>query len=126
MSEKFSLNSGFNWLIWSMDKPSQWEMKHSNLNIDSEVTWATPKSPDGSVMLYDIYKINYTWPMISTFAGQWDRVGGLTYSLTQFKYSRRGDLQGLHFSAVVAVRRWSSNSALRTLEQENNKRLYNF
>jgi hypothetical protein len=100
-----------------MDKPSQTEMQHSNLHIDSEVTWATPESPDGPVMLYDMYKVNYTWSMISTVAGQWDRVGGLTYTLTQFKYSRRGDLQGLVFNAAVAVRRWNSISALRALKQ---------
>jgi hypothetical protein len=109
-----------------MDKPSEREMQHSNLNIDSEVTWATPESPDGPVMLYDIYKINYTWPVISKFAGQWDRVGGLTYVLTQFKYSRRGDLQGLLFSTAVAVRRWNSISALRALKQEKVIELINF
>jgi hypothetical protein len=106
-----------------MDKPSQSVMQHFNLNIDSEVTWATPESPDGPVMLYDIYKVNCSWPMISTFAGQWDSVGGLTYSLTQLKYSRRGDLQGLLFSTAVAVR--SSNSALRALEQKTKKKFQN-
>lgn len=105
-------------MIWSRDKPSQTEMQHSNLNTDSEVTWATPESPNGPVMLYDIYKVNYTWPMISTFAGQWDKVGGLTHTLTQFKYSRRGDLQGQVFNTAVAVRRWNSITALRALKQE--------
>jgi hypothetical protein len=109
-----------------MDKPSWTEMQHLNLNIDSEVTWATPEPPDGSIMLYDIYKVNYNWPIMSTTAGQWDRIGGLTYTLTQFKYSRRGDLQGLPFNAAVVVRSWNSNSALRALEQEDNKRLPNF
>jgi hypothetical protein len=64
--------------------------------------------------------------VISTFAGKWDRVGGLTYILTQFKYSRRGDLQGLVFNTAVAVRRWKSISALRALKQGKVTKLINF
>lgn len=77
---------------------------HANLNVDSEVTWATRDRPDGPVMLYDVYKINYTWPVISTFSGQWDSVSGLVYHVNRSKYIRRGDLQGLLFHAAVSVR----------------------
>ncbi|KDR23341.1 hypothetical protein L798_05302 [Zootermopsis nevadensis] len=101
MSDKFLLNASFNWLIWSTDGLSG--MENVNLNIDSDVTWATPDTPRGLVLLYDVYKVNYTWPVISTLAGQWNRDNGLVYTLTQFKYLRRGDLQGLLFNAAVAV-----------------------
>jgi hypothetical protein len=114
MSDKFLLNASFNWLIWSTDKPS--DLEHANLNIDSEVTWATPDAPGGPVTLYDIHKVNCTWPVISTLAGQWDSGTGLVYTLAQFKYLRRGDLQGLLFNAAVAVRWCSSISALRALK----------
>jgi len=103
MSDKFLFNAGFIWLIWSTNQQPS-DLGHVNLNIDSEVTWATRGTPDGPVMLYDIYKINYTWPVISTFSGQWDSVSGLVYSLSRFKYLRRGDLQGLLFHAGVSVR----------------------
>jgi hypothetical protein len=91
-------------------------MEHANLNIDSEVTWATPAAPGGPVALYDVYKANYTWPVTSTPAGHWDSGSGLHYTLTQFKYSRRGNLQGLLFKAAVAVRTRESISALRALK----------
>jgi hypothetical protein len=119
MSGKYLLNASFNWLIWSTDEPSG--MEHANLNIDSDVTWATSDTPGGPVMLYDIYKVNYTWPVISTLAGRWDSGSGLVYTLTQFKYLRRRDLQGLLFNAAVAVRRWSSIPALRALKATRNK-----
>jgi hypothetical protein len=103
MSGKFLFNAGFNWLIWSTNQQPS-DLGHLNLNIDSEVTWATLGTPDGPVVLYDTYKINYTLPVISTFSGQWNSVSGLVYNLNSFKYLRRGDLQGLLFNAAVSVR----------------------
>jgi hypothetical protein len=114
VSNEYLLKDGFNWLIWSTDQPS--DMEHANLNVDSDVTWATRGTACNCVLLYDIYKVNYSWPVISTLAGQWDSSSGLVYTLTQFKYLRRADLRGLLFNAVVAVRRWGSMSALRALK----------
>ena len=103
MSDKMILNASFNWLVWSRDKFS--DLENANLNIDSEVTWATPENDTNFISLYDLYKINYSWPVTSIVAGTWDTTAGLQYSLPLFKYSRRADLQGVMFKAAVLVSR---------------------
>jgi hypothetical protein len=74
------------------------------LSIDTEITWAHPEDGVNQIALYDLYKINYSWPMNGTAAGHWDPDGGLNYTLTQPKYSRRRDMRGIVFTAGLAVR----------------------
>ncbi|KAJ9573982.1 hypothetical protein L9F63_008640 [Diploptera punctata] len=65
--------------------------------------WANPE-PDGSnIVLHDLYKINYSWPMNATLAGNWRPETGLKYTLKQHKYERRQDLKGIVFTAGLAV-----------------------
>lgn len=101
-SARRSLNGSYYWFIWSKKKyPS--EIETLNLSIDTEVTWAHAEAND-NIILYDLYKINYSWPINGTVAGHWDRGVGLNYNLTQFKYSRRQDMRGIVFTAGLAVR----------------------
>ncbi|PSN31406.1 hypothetical protein C0J52_26816 [Blattella germanica] len=86
MSDRFLLNASFNWLIWSKD-PAPSDLETCNLNIDSEVTWATPEM--STIKLFDLYKVNYTRPLISTPSGIWEKTNGLDYHLNEFKYLRR-------------------------------------
>ena len=85
--------------MWSEE--SYRNIKHVRLNVDSEFIWATPDK-HGRVVLYDIYKINYTWPLTVTPAGHWDTTG-LQYNITTFKYVRRENLQNLLFDTAIAV-----------------------
>jgi hypothetical protein len=74
------------------------------MNVDSEVTWATPDSSQQGIDLYDLYKVNFTWPIIATPAGHWARKNGLIYNLTRFKYLRRNNLHRLNFDTAIAVK----------------------
>jgi hypothetical protein len=71
------------------------------------MTWAHPEhEPDPDrIILHDLYKIHYSWPVNGTVAGHWDPTGGLNYNLTQFKYTRRQDMGGIVFTAGIAVRK---------------------
>jgi hypothetical protein len=102
-SARRSLNGSYYWLVWSKKKYAS-EIDTFNLSIDTEMTWAHPEADDNKVTLYDLYKINYSWPINGTAAGHWDPDVGLNYNLTQFKYSRRQDMRGIVFTAGLAVR----------------------
>jgi hypothetical protein len=56
------------------------------------------------VDLYDLYKINFTWPIVATPAGHWDQNGGLVYNITTFKYLRRDNLHRLNFDTAISVK----------------------
>jgi hypothetical protein len=53
--------------------------------------------------LYDLYKINYSWPLNGTPAGYWAPKQGISFNLTQYKYSRRKDLRGIVYKAAIVV-----------------------
>ncbi|KAJ9573975.1 hypothetical protein L9F63_008633, partial [Diploptera punctata] len=99
-SENSYLNGKHNWLLVSAE--SHTTIERSRLNVDSEVTWATP-GDNQTFHLYDLYKVNYTWPLITTDAGSWDTTSGLNYNLTTYKYKRRENLQELLFDCAIAV-----------------------
>lgn len=82
------------------------DVEYVRLRVDSEVTWATPDSSQQGVDLYDLYKINTTWPTITTSAGHWDRNDGLVYNITSFKYMRRDNLLRLNFDSTIAVKQY--------------------
>jgi hypothetical protein len=95
------------------------------------VTWATPDASQHGVDLYDLYKINTTWPTIATPAGHWDRKDGLIYNITSFKYLRRGNLHRLNFDSAIAVKQsrrfmegfrgftaWGTRTNLRTYHRQ--------
>jgi hypothetical protein len=89
--------------VWSKQKYTA-EIGTLNLSIDTEMTWAHPEAGINQIALYDLYKINYGWPINGTVAGQWDPDRGLNYTLTQPKYIRRQDMRGIVFTAGLAVR----------------------
>ncbi|PSN29963.1 Ionotropic receptor 75y [Blattella germanica] len=100
-SEKNFLNLRHQWLIRSVK--GYLEIEHGRLNIDSEVTWATLSDPtSGQINLFDLYKINYTWPLIATPVGHWN-ASGLHYNITKYKYIRRENLQHLMFDMAIAT-----------------------
>jgi hypothetical protein len=76
------------------------------------MTWAQPEPDTSKIALYDLYKINYSWPINGTVAGHWNLEGGLHYNLTQYKYSRRHDMRGIVFTAGLAVRSYSTHAFL--------------
>ena len=98
------INSTFNWLVWSKNKFTS-EIEHLNMSIDTEMTWAYPDTSSDRIILYDLYKINYSWPINGTLAGHWTLKGGTFFSLTQYKYSRRQDLRGIVYNAALVVSR---------------------
>lgn len=102
-SQRHSLNGSYYWLVWSKQKYTA-EIGTLNLSIDTEMTWAHPEAGINQIALYDLYKINYGWPINGTVAGQWDPDRGLNYTLTQPKYIRRQDMRGIVFTAGLAVR----------------------
>ncbi|KAJ4446854.1 hypothetical protein ANN_13554 [Periplaneta americana] len=127
-SERRFMNSSFNWLIWSQDKYNS-SIEQLNFNIDSEVTWVHPEPSLDQVILYDLYKINYSWPVNGTVAGHWSRYTGLEFNLTEYKYFRRQDLRGIVYRAglVVRIMHFVNNIPTTNLEEEllkpENKRL---
>ena len=74
-----------------------------NLNVDTEMTWAHPDPDLSHIIMYDMYKINYSWPVNATRAGHWNPGTGLQYTLTQPKYERRQDLRGIVFTSGLVV-----------------------
>ncbi|PSN32160.1 hypothetical protein C0J52_22605 [Blattella germanica] len=80
------------------------DIENINLNIDTEMTWAYPDPDENRTIMYDLYKINYMYPINGTLAGFWDSERGIRFNLTQYKYARRQDLQGIKFTAGIAVR----------------------
>jgi hypothetical protein len=96
------MNATFNWLIWSQYTYTS-ETESLNLNVDTEMTWAYPDTSLDRIILYDLYKINYSWPVNGTLAGHWDLSGGLAFNLTQYKYYRRQDLRGIVYRAALVV-----------------------
>ena len=97
-----SLNGSYFWLIWSNRRFTS-DIETLNLNVDTEMTWAYPEPDSSNIVLYDLYKINYTWPINATLAGSWQAGKGLMYTLTQHKYERRQDFRGIVFTAGLAV-----------------------
>ena len=98
------INATFNWLVWSKYKFTS-EIEHLNMNIDTEMTWAYPDTSSDRIILYDLYKINYSWPINGTLAGHWTLKEGTFFNLTQYKYSRRQDLRGIVYTAALVVSR---------------------
>jgi hypothetical protein len=90
--------------VWSTGHYTN--IEYARLRVDSEVTWATPDASQHGVDLYDLYKINTTWPIIATPAGHWDRNDGLIYNITSFKYLRRDNLHRLNFDSAIAVKKF--------------------
>lgn len=107
-SRQRSLNGSYYWLVWSKQKYAT-ETGTLNLNIDTEMTWAQPEPDTSRIILYDLYKINYSWPINGTVAGHWNLAAGLHYNLTQYKYSRRHDMRGIVFTAGLAVRSYTAH-----------------
>ena len=105
-SRQRSLNGSYYWLVWSKEKHTT-EIETLNLNIDTEMMWAQPEPHTSKIILYDLYKINYSWPINGTVAGHWDSEGGLHYNLTQYKYLRRHDMRGIVFTAGLVVRSYT-------------------
>ena len=100
-SDHLYLNTRHHWILWSTGHYT--DIEYARLSVDSEVTWATPDSSHQGIDLYDLYKINFTWSVIATPAGHWDRKNGLIYNLTRFKYLRRNNLHRLNFDTAIAV-----------------------
>jgi hypothetical protein len=69
------------------------------------MTWAYPDISLDRIILYDLYKINYSWPINGTLAGHWTLKEGMVFNLTQYKYSRRQDLRGIVYTAALVVSR---------------------
>jgi hypothetical protein len=103
-SERRFINATFNWLVWNKYKFTS-EIEHLNMNIDTEMTWAYPETSSERIILYDLYKINYSWPINGTLAGHWNLKEGTFFNLTQYKYSRRQDLRGIVYTAALVVSR---------------------
>jgi hypothetical protein len=101
-SDQSYLNNRHHWLVWSTGNYTN--IEYARLRVDSEVTWASPDSSQHGVDLYDLYKINTTWPIIAAPAGHWNRSDGLVYNITRFKYLRRHNLHRLNFDTAIAVR----------------------
>lgn len=100
------INATFNWLVWSKYTFAS-ETEDLSMSIDTEMTWAYPDSSSDRVILYDLYKINYSWPINGTLAGHWTLKEGIVFNLTQYKYSRRQDLRGIVYTAALVVSRLS-------------------
>ena len=100
-SAKFHFSTKHHWLVWSVG--SYRDVEHANLNVDTELMWATQDPGQDRAYLYDLYKINYTWPLIATPAGHWDATFGLKINMTTYKYIRRENLQELLFDTAIAV-----------------------
>jgi len=75
------------------------------MSIDTEMTWAYPDTSPDRIILHDLYKINYSWPINGTLAGHWTLKEGNFFNLTQYKYSRRQDLRGIVYTAALVVSR---------------------
>jgi len=75
------------------------------MSIDTEMTWAYPDTSSDRIILYDLYKINYSWPINGTLAGHWTLKEGNFFNLTQYKYARRQDLRGVVYTAALVVSR---------------------
>jgi hypothetical protein len=101
------INATFNWLVWSKYKFTS-EIEHLNMSIDTEMTWAYPDTSSDRIILYDLYKINYSWPINGTLAGHWTLKEGTFFNLTQYKYSRRQDLRGIVYTAALVVSKFPS------------------
>ncbi|XP_021937956.1 uncharacterized protein LOC110838736 isoform X2 [Zootermopsis nevadensis] len=112
-SERRFINATFNWLIWSKYKYTP-EIETINLSIDTEMTWAYPDTSLDRTILYDLYKINYSWPVNGTLAGHWTSKRGIIFNLNQYKYSRRKDLRGIVYKAALVV----NNIPTTNLEEE--------
>jgi hypothetical protein len=67
------------------------------------MTWAYPDASLDRIILHDVYKINYSWPVNGTLAGHWTPKGGITLSLNEYKYDRRKDLRGIVYKAALVV-----------------------
>ncbi|XP_069694795.1 ionotropic receptor 75a-like [Periplaneta americana] len=112
-SARRSLNDSFFWLVWSRDKYPP-EIESLNVNFDTEMIWAYPEAEHNRIALYDLYKINYSWPLNGTLAGHWTSEEGLRITLTQYKYERRQDMRGIVLTAGLAV----NNIPLENLQEE--------
>ena len=101
-SERKLMNSSFHWLIWSEEKFTS-DIEYLNLHMDTEMTWAHPDNSSNQIIIYDLYKITYTWPINVTLAGHWSPEDGIVYNLTQYKYSRRQDMRGVQLRTGLVV-----------------------
>ena len=101
-SERKSLNDSYDWLVWSNKEPPEVADDY-NLHFDTDMTWANPDVRSSNVILHDLYKINYSWPINSTLAGYWEPARGINYTLRQYKYVRRQDMLGIVFKAGLSV-----------------------
>uniref|UniRef100_A0A0U5A7K3 Putative ionotropic receptor n=1 Tax=Reticulitermes speratus TaxID=60591 RepID=A0A0U5A7K3_9NEOP len=107
------INASFNWLVWSKYKFTS-EIDDLSMSIDTEMTWAYPDTSSDRIILHDLYKINYSWPINGTLAGHWTLKEGVVFNLTQYKYSRRQDLRGIVYTAALVV----NNIPTTNLEEE--------
>ncbi|PSN32158.1 Ionotropic receptor 75x [Blattella germanica] len=119
-SERRSLNDSYNWLVWS-EKDSPKVAEDLNLHFDTDMTWAKPD--DDLIILHDLYKINYSWPLNSTFAGFWEPGKGITYTLKQYKYARRQDMRGVILTAGLAVNNIPLDDLKGELEKPKNRKM---
>ena len=73
------------------------------LSINAELTFALYSSTH--LVLYDVYNPSYRHggQLNVTYMGSWKNNGGLNIELNQYKYKRRGNLNGLALNYSIVV-----------------------
>ncbi|KAJ8670415.1 hypothetical protein QAD02_001674 [Eretmocerus hayati] len=102
---KSPFNESYHWMMRATSEKMPVEIFESlPLSVNTEITVAM-QNLNLSYSLYDVYNPSYRHggKLNITFMGYWNINEGLTISMTQYKYLRRANLNGLllNFSIVI-------------------------
>ncbi|XP_015592504.1 probable glutamate receptor isoform X2 [Cephus cinctus] len=102
--ERLPYNESYFWMVISKDSMPPIEiLRKLPLTVETEFTLALHH--DEIYVLYDVYNPSYRHGgrLNVTYMGVWNPLDGLSIKLTQYKYKRRADFQGLHLNFSIAL-----------------------
>ncbi|KAG8325489.1 hypothetical protein J6590_066477 [Homalodisca vitripennis] len=105
-SEWRMLNESYIWLIVSLQKDVLKEMTFLNLGLTSDVSLALP-----GFILYDLYKVNYSSPLVTDIAAEWNLSTGFKIKLNNTKVNLRSDFHGIRLRGTVVLTKLKTNSS---------------
>ncbi|XP_046625652.1 ionotropic receptor 75a-like isoform X1 [Neodiprion virginianus] len=102
--QQLPYNQSYHWLlVTKLDTPPITMLHDLPLTIDTEMSVAVKSGLD--YILYDVYNPSYRHGGILnvTYMGKWNQYSGLDIKLTQYKYQRRANLEGLSINVSLVL-----------------------
>ncbi|XP_075228156.1 ionotropic receptor 75a-like [Lycorma delicatula] len=102
-SNSYMFNSSYVWVIKvNLTTDIKKEFECMNFGLDSDVIIAVD-SDNNRFNLFDVYKVNSTWPLIITSAGFYNNMNGLSMTFNGSIIQRRRDFRGIQFTGTTVI-----------------------